>query len=366
MRFCAVLGVYPKNVPGGAEVQSYLICKELARRGYDSHYVAHSSESSLTKIDEGIKVHQLDPNQTSLREKINYLSEINADVYYFRNKKDITLASICSRIFDALVLYNISSDYLCKPIYSIPKKQSFDINGVIGSFRLMYQKSLYGIPDKLLAQTETQKNLLEEHRGIDAKIVPNGHPVPDPPFRKTEPQIILWLASLKSRKQPEVFINLSKQCTDLDAQFWIVGRPSDKDVSNMVRSETSDLENIEYKGGCTYNQSHSYFSKASLFVNTSVAGTEGFPNTFVQSWLHETPVISLHKDVDGMLNNKEAGVLANDFDKLTQFLRELITNDSDRCCLGSRARQIAIEKYSVEVVCDKLESVLRDFGDCFD
>ena len=361
MKFCAVLGKYPKDVPGGAEYQSYQICKELSNRGYETHYVAHRSETESFEVDEGINLHRLNRNTSSnLRSKKHYLDDIDADVYYFRNKKDITLAALCSRYLTARVLYNIAHDYQCDSLLSLPKKRSLDVNGVISGVRLTYQKLLYGFPDEVLAQTQGQKNRLRTNRGIDAHYVGNGHPVPEPPFDKQSPPVVLWLASLKRWKQPEQFIDLAEQCSELECQFWIVGRPANKELFSEVSDRIETLDNIEYKGGCTVEESNEYISKASVFVNTSKVGMEGFPNTFVQAWLRETPVISLHKDVDRILADNVGGVLAGSKNELSRFTQKMIKDEGYRRTLAERSRTKAEESYSINNVCDRLLDLVKN------
>jgi glycosyltransferase involved in cell wall biosynthesis len=223
----------------------------------------------------------------------------------------------------------------------------------------MYWRTLLRYPERILAQTRQQQQSLEENRGIQSQYVGNGHPVPDGTIEKGTPPVVLWLASLKAWKQPENFLTLARECRDLDCRFWLVGRPADADVHQRVTEATSELENTTYKGGCSFEESNDFFERASLFVNTSIAGAEGFPNTFVQAWLRKTPVVSLHKDVDGALAEHGVGALAADEQQFVEIVRDLMPNSEKRIGMGERAQEFATERYSISVVVDRLKKAIQ-------
>ena len=49
-------------------------------------------------------------------------------------------------------------------------------------------------------------------------------------------------------------------------------------------------------------------ARSHIFVNTSTH--EGFPNTFIQSWLREVVVVSLQVDPDQVLERQQVGIAA--------------------------------------------------------
>lgn len=77
-----------------------------------------------------------------------------------------------------------------------------------------------------------------------------------------------------------------------------------------------------------------------IFVNTSLP-VEGFPNTFVQSWLRETPVVSLHVDPGGVLKKERIGCLSGNFNQLVEDVRALLDHQEERLSMGKRARNYA-------------------------
>lgn len=359
MRFCAVLSHYPKDVPGGAEYQSYLICRELAARGHDSHYVAHDTVEESTLEDEGISVHKIDRESRGITSVLAKLMEIDADVFYFRNIFDMGLASICKHAVDGKIVFNISHDKQCRPIKA-PPSQSYDyrtIRDYLRHARISFYKTLLRIPDRVFVQTTFQQKQLYTHRGLESTVIGNGHPVPEQPKSKKEPLTVLWLASMKDWKQPMKFVDIAIRCGDLDCKFELVGRPVDDDLRARIEQRIDSLPNVEYLGGCDIDESNRYIARSSLFVNTSDG--EGFPNTFIQSWLRETPVVSLSCDPGGILSGNRIGRVSGTIDQLEADVRELVSDDELRRQIGRNARQYAIANHSTEAIVDRLLEALK-------
>ncbi|MFC6733700.1 glycosyltransferase family 4 protein [Haladaptatus sp. DYSN1] len=358
MNFCAVLGTYPKDTPGGAEFQSYLIARELAARGWEAHYVAHQAGETSVETDEGIVVHRLARGTQRTRALLQELRTIDADFYYFRNMADLPLAALAKRAVRGQVVFNISHDRQCDRLFAGWPGQSnrTRFNSLLRRGQLAVYRTLLRVPDQLFVQTRAQQALLAVNHGLSGTLVGNGHPVPELDTQKIEPPVVLWLASLKAWKRPELFCYLAAACGDLDCQFWLVGRPSDEAVTKRVTGRLDALPNAEYKGGCDIEESNDYLARASLFVNTSK--NEGFPNTFIQAWFRETPVVSLEVDPDGVLAEGEVGAKADSPAALESLVRDLIEDDARRLRLGEQARAYAIEQHDIRRVVNRVEEAL--------
>lgn len=359
MKFCAILRNYPKDIPGGAEYQAYLIARELGERGHEVHYVAHSSIETSTVQDDGITVHRMEDGGTG--RVIKQLKQIDPDVCYFRLATDLPLLARSKRQLDTTFVYNISRDIQCEPLFAGgPYRDSETIaRQLLNTGRYAVYRALLRVPDHVFSQNERQQQLLYDNHGVESALIGNGHSVPDGEIDKESPPVVLWLSNLKSVKNPGLFLEVADRCRDLPCEFWMVGRPVDDGLHEAVQRQAEEQDNLEYHGGCGIVESNEYFAQASVYVHTG--NTEGFPNTFIQSWLHQTPVISLKTDPDSVLQRHQTGVRCDSTDEIVSQVSELVFHPERRERLGRNARRYASEKYSIKTVVDRFESELS-FG----
>lgn len=361
MNFCTVLPTHPDDRPGGAELQANLISKELASRGHECHYVAHRAGRESVTITDDVTVHRLDTKAggippESVRHKI---AEIDPDVCYFRIIKDLPIAGFLKTFSDSHIVFNVSHDAHCLSVFSDwPGKQDeTPLHTVYRRTVLTARRMLLTVPDQIFVQTQKQAELLCHNRGISSTVIGNGHPVPEQDIKKLSPPIVLWLASIKKWKQPRVFLDVARRCSDLNCRFWMVGQASDQQLAEEVQSEIQSLSNTEYHGDCKIEESNEYIGSATIFVNTS--RQEGFPNTFIQAWLHQTAVASLQVDPDGLLKREGIGHVANgDVGQLVNAIRRLHIDDDHRQQITAHARDYAVENHDICSIVDRIEDGL--------
>lgn len=361
MRFCAIFGYHPDDRPGGAELQARFITEELADRGHDAHYIAYDVGYDDRSDQNGVTVHRLDTESTltvtsPVRRRVR---EIDPDVCYCRNIGDIVTLAVIQATCDAHTVFNISHDAQCRPLFAAwpGKENKTGFHTLFRRGRLACRRGLLVVPDTRFSQTSQQTEQLAANRGLESTLVGNGHPVPEDHPDKSNPPVVLWLASIKEWKQPDVFVEVAKRCMDLECTFRIVGQPTDEQLADRIRETTSDLPNVEYEGGCDVAESNDYIADATVFVNTSTQ--EGFPNTFLQSWLRETAVVSLHADPENLLTETGLGRHAGgSTDRLVSAVRTLVTDEEERNTVCDRARDYAVEHHSIRSVVDSVERAL--------
>lgn len=215
--------------------------------------------------------------------------------------------------------------------------------------------------DVVITQTRQQARLLCEHYGReDAEVIPNAHPVPSGPFQKSMPVKILWVANLKRWKRPEVFIELARRMIDLrDVEFLMVGKPSpDLAWQAGLDNEINGTPNLTYLGECSQEQVNEMMASAHIFVNTSES--EGFPNTFIQAWMRNVPVVSLGFDPDGILGRGRIGCSARDVPELCDLVRILALDSATRARMGQLGRECALRHHSPRNFDKLVNLLLRD------
>ena len=204
--------------------------------------------------------------------------------------------------------------------------------------------------DRIIAQSAQQAKLLERHyRREAAAIVGNFHPSPPVKPKPPGPVVALWAANLKPVKQPEVMLRLARRLFATGIRLQVAGRVRAGQYERLV-DELRRLPNVEYLGEVAPERVNTLLDEAHLFINTSVM--EGFPNTFVQAWLREVPVISLNVDPDGALSERGLGVHAGSEEHLAKCVRQLAEDAERRADMGRAARQYALKTHSLANIDD--------------
>ena len=197
-------------------------------------------------------------------------------------------------------------------------------------------------------QVSSFKSTIRKNFNRESIIIPNGLPVPQPNFQKSDPPIISWIANIKPLKKPEIFIKLVEIFKDTNIKFVYAGRPSDSIYQNMLIEKTKKLDNLTYLGEISFENINDLLSKSSLLVNTST--TEGFSNTYIQAWMRETPVITLSCDPDNIIKSHKLGFHSGSFDQLVKDVRFLIENEDIRREMSNNARKYAIKNHDIEKI----------------
>jgi glycosyltransferase involved in cell wall biosynthesis len=212
----------------------------------------------------------------------------------------------------------------------------------------------YGIrrADCIVTQTTDQATLLlrNYNRKADA-IIPNFHPQPSEAIDKSGQRIVAWVAGIKPWKRPEVFIALAAALRDLaDVRFVMIGADAtgggERPWARALLERARSLPNVEYLGARSQAEVNQLLARAHVFVNTS--RYEGFPNTFIQAWMREVPVVSLHVDPDRLLETQQVGIFCGGEEaRLAQAVRNLLTDSALRSRYAEKARAYATARHSM-------------------
>ena len=213
-------------------------------------------------------------------------------------------------------------------------------------------------------QNNNQKKKLWEEFKRKSYIIHSGHIPNKGRVIKDSSPIVLWLNSLSKRKQPELFIKLAKLNQDLKCIFVMgggtPGNPANatKNYVQLLLNEIRKLNNFKYIGEVPFDESPSWYKRASIYVNTSKKSREGYPNAFIQSWLAETPIVSLNVNPDNILTRHNIGFHSKNFNQLVEDVRFLINNSNIRGKMGKEARRFAEKEYDIKRIGDRYEKII--------
>lgn len=204
---------------------------------------------------------------------------------------------------------------------------------------------------RIVVQTEHQAQLLRRNfgRAADA-VVGNFHPAAAETLDKSGTATVVWIANLKPWKRPEIFVRLAANLGDCaGARFIMVGAPAEAGGNlrwqESLMTAIASTGNLQYVGSKTHAEVNALLARAHIFVNTS--SHEGFPNTFIQSWLRDVAVVSLDVDPDQVLERGQVGIAAHSESGLAAAVRRLIENPQMRAAYVDRGRDHAVARHSL-------------------
>lgn len=348
---------YIRKTIGGAEVQLFLIGRELARRGWRVIYASESIENC--SVDEGIELVPLSA-QRSHRRRIAELVEVmrryDVDVCYQRGRKIYTWYAFAAAREVGIPFVNaFSMDLDCqryKFLFRNIGSLSRTVKHLIRLPKILYVdiRTLYAIrhANRVFFQSKYQEEQAAKQR-ICGDIVPTVHVVPKKPVdKRTDRQpVILWLATIKEWKRPELFIRLANELANTDLRFVMAGNVRSSEYGKLIDKLQQDSPQFEYLPCNSLERSNELIEMADIFVNTSTQA-EGFPNTFVQAWLRGTVVVSLEFDPDNLLTNDRLGRRSGSFATLKRDIVKLAEDGELRRTIAARAYDYAANRFDID------------------
>jgi glycosyltransferase involved in cell wall biosynthesis len=279
---------------------------------------------------------------------LSTLMAADADIYYQSPAGTYTgFTGWCARSMGRKFIFRVASDSDCEREH--------------GRLEFWRDRKLYnyGLHSAHLvaAQTQHQANMLRENHRIEAPVVnmmvetprfygkDGGAPVP-------KDIDVLWVSNMRSLKRPELALELARQLPHV--KFTIAGgpMPGGQTYYEDMRAAAARLPNVTMLGSVRYRDTGDLFDRAKIFLNTSAI--EGFPNTFLQSWIRGVPVVTFF-DPDGLVQRLPLGRVAKSLDEMREAIRGLLEIDVDRQMLGRRARDFAMREFTSGVAARYLE-----------
>lgn len=334
---------------GGAKRQSYLLATGLADT-FDVSFIV--GEYGQPRIEEraGVRLFAAyTPNETStpmaMKSLVDAMRLADADVYVYRGRpRKAAFIGTVAKLLGRDWIYNVSNDAdlgrhydACSPV-------------VQRAFRWALQRS-YAV----VTQTPHQQARLQDRFGIESTIIPSGYP-PIEESPPTEREFVLWVGRLDAeQKRPQKLLECAARLPAVP--FRVVGPLPDEGAPPQWDRRVGELDNVDYLGPVDPESIHELFARAIALVNTSAY--EGFPNTFLEAWRYETPVVSLDVDPGRFLDEDcYSGYADGSMDRLIAALSELATKPTKRQSMGRDLRSYVEEVYHIDTVTTQFGQLL--------
>ncbi|APX96588.1 glycosyltransferase family 4 protein [Natronorubrum daqingense] len=348
------------DASGGAERQQYIIANELLERGDEVATIVGDFGQPPYKRQDGFEIWKGCPGSISSITSIpasvislwRAMKNADSDMYYIRGSPRLfVISTLLSRFLRKRVLFCVANESDVDLEYLEQK---------YGSLFVKTYSNFIRRADIVVAQTATQQQMLQENFGVDSTIIPNCYDLPPESelLDHDSREYVLWVGrSNKEKKKPMRFLELAKSAPEI--QFVMVAQPSnDGSHHEHVMAEAANVDNLRFVDTVRPDKIHKYYRKASLLVNTS--DYEGFPNTFLEAWRYETPVVSLYYSHDDAFTAGNAGFRSGSIDQLRKDVAELCNNDETRAKMGTDARAFLKDNYLLEKVVDQYEILFEN------
>lgn len=193
--------------------------------------------------------------------------------------------------------------------------------------RFLYRKGLMNLTYVVVQNDYQQLEMQKLHPKVKCLLISNLW-IPqkqlDGDKQNVEKDYILWVANYRTLKRPEWFLQLASIFPN--EQFVMVGGSlNDLEYYEKCKYEASKIKNLSFKGPLNFESTNKMFMNAKLFVCTSEM--EGFPNTFLQAWAYNIPVVST-VNPSNFITEYRLGLVIKTFDELVASLKQALTDET--------------------------------------
>lgn len=245
---------------------------------------------------------------------LKYIRQTNADVIFVRGaRRDLyTIKKVCDLCKSKLVFLG-ASDRDFEPGKELILGAKLNIK--------LYRRGLHK-NDYFITQNKFQADNLYKYYGKQSVIIPNIWTKSDSTQIETKTYAAIWVSNLRRLKRAEWFIRLAEKIPNY--RFAIVGGVNEQDYYDEIKKESEKLDNLDFLGAQSMENVNNLLSKSQILICTSEF--EGFPNTFLQAWAQNIPVIST-VNPSNVITEYELGYFINDESELHFSLLNLLTHN---------------------------------------
>jgi len=347
-----------KEYAGGAEAQQIELAKELHKRGYKISFITYGEKHTGRQIIDGIELiptySRSKTNTINLLKKLRCIwrkmKEVDADVYFYQagspgivtffarlcRKKVIILLASNADVTREIIIYK---DSPMGYIYKIGRWLDIKLSTIV------------------IAQNTFQQSKLQKRFKVPNMIIKNAYDLSSSQSIATNGEYILWVAIIRSVKQPFLFLKIAEHFPQ-HKFIMIGGEGENPDLFRSVKTAADKIPNLRFTGFVPHKKIFSYYTKAIVLVNTSLI--EGFPNVFIEAWLHAIPVVSLNVDPDRIISKFHLGFCSNNFNQMINDLGKLLENKTLRKTMGENGRNYVEKYHDVREVADRYENLIKN------
>jgi len=356
MKKILIVNKHKLDTLGGSEIQCDIIARELQEKGYNVLYFAVNG-----KRKEYNTSYKVTPRVLSNEAISEVCEQFSPDIVYWRYNKNHLLKSVKTiKKYDIPVVFSVSHISDVKRwhvrerirINSIKNIKSaiFTLRQSVINFynhrAFKYVDGLVSLNSDYLNIAPVANQIFIPNSSMEIKAIPFSWP------RK----FCIWVANIKSRKNPEKFVELARKLKHIEIDFLMIGEmQSDRYIWICDSKQTP--KNFHYLGPKLLEEVNGILKESLFLVHT--CEPEGFSNNFIQAWLQGKPTISLYFDPCGYISGKNLGYISGTIEQLVEDVMKLVKDEDLRNKMGQKAEKFAQENFSPQKNVFLLESFLN-------
>jgi glycosyltransferase involved in cell wall biosynthesis len=337
---------------GGSQLQCDLIAEGLNNKGHEIIYLAIDKKSNYKTSYKTVGV------ERSSEHIANKIIELNPDIVYWRfNKRYI------NKTFKKVAAHDIKIIFASSNIKDLKAwSQPFPSRISFSSLRKYFKEILLSIYNYrgykyVHAITVNNEEQLKLAPSKNTAYIPNAVSTEQRSFTWERPYV-LWVANIKKRKRPDLYVKLAEELKEMDVDFLMIGGIADRKFQ-WIADKDHTPPNLHYLGEMSFEEVNGAIAGSLLLAATSTP--EGFSNNIIQSWLQEKPVVAYEFDPGGLIEQNKLGYVAHsDFRIFKRKIEELINDEQKRTKIGAKAKNFASEYFSTEYTVDTLEKFMLE------
>lgn len=339
---------------GGAETQQVILGRELAQKGHEIIFITHDEgQEEIITVDGITVLRSFNPQKAlpligflypNIFKLWKALKKANADIYIQQGSGFITgvIALFC-KLHKKKFVFLVGAERDTNSAVAFLRNKNKSMFSRLHEIRdeRIYR---YGLEhaDLIVCQNTKQKIELMRHHSRDALVISNGYNIVNYSDNSSA-DTILWVGHVRPIKRPEMFLDVAKGVEN--GEFVMIGSFYNKATEEKIRNEAKSVKNIRIIGHVPYHKIFDYYRNACLLVNTSES--EGFPNAFIEAWMHNMPVVSIDVNPDDILTKHGIGFHCGSSDTVAKKIKELLQDKDLRIEIGQRARKYVEEYHDI-------------------
>lgn len=316
-----VLDPAEKRTSGGAELQIALLSRELVKRGHECVIAAGDCGQPDGYVIEGVKIRNAGKFQTgalgdalgAIAPTLKILREERPDyvgllgwttwLYFFH---------VLKPLFGYQLLFICSLDTEVNGEY----RRAHPIKGALFETAMARCEMRYAMSEDQRAHYRRRGESCGFYRNLIL-----GRKEPLTAAKEVD---FLWVARCQEIKRPWIFLDLAEQLPE--RSFEMICPNENAVLWEKMRTRAEKLPNVKFIESVPYHQIQTHYDRARIFVNTSTY--EGWPNSFIQSGLARTAILSLDVNPEDLIRNYRLGCFAEgSVEKLVEYARAMAADE---------------------------------------